>query len=533
VDKGVVDMAAGEKVDSRRGWNIENKMEWLRRGIVKAGGDVWYQSLGAGSIVVDKTFVGVVVATPHGRGAVLAHTVIDATGNAVIPACAGLETQEITGEHISVQGTGLPPYTPGESYKNSDWTFTDDDDVLDMWRIHVVGRKKYRGAFDTGQLIDTRARRRIVGDIVVSPMDIINKRIYPDVITVSKSNFDNHGFSSHELFMITPADKAGLVGNVPYRALLPKGYEGILVTGLGMSAHGDAMPVMRMQPDVQNQGYAAGKASAMAAEEGIPARQVDISTLQKHLVDKGIIPESMVGASDSYPISADKMYESVKTIGKNYSGIAQVLANPKMGIPMLQDAYKNASNEDEKLRYAHVLGMLFDDTGAETLIKAVDKATWDKGWNFRGMGQFGATTSPVDNLVIALGRTGRTETLATIIRKLKALTPASEFSHARAVAMALEHLKSPQAAAPLAEFLKKPGTMGHSFLEINDVISRTPSNINDNSTRNNSLRELIVARALYRCGDHEGLGEKILNQYAADFRGHYSRHAKAVLNERR
>ena len=43
--------------------------------------------------------------------------------------------------------------------------------------------------------------------------------------------------------------------------------------------------------------------------------------------------------------------------------------------------------------------------------------------------------------------------------------------------------------------------------------------------------ELILARALYRCGDYEGLGEKILNEYINDYRGHYSRHAFAVLNK--
>ena len=529
VDKGVTKLSVNH--NSRKGWNIEAKMEWLRSEVVKAGGDVWFRTLGAGSVLVDKKFVGVVVVTPHGRGVVIANTVIDATGNAVIPACAKLETQAITGEHVSVQGTGLPPFTPGESYKNSDWTFTDDDDVLDMWRIHVVGRKKYAGAFDQGQLIDTRARRRIIGDIVVSPMDIINKRVYPDIITVSKSNFDNHGFSSHSIFMITPPDKKGLVGNVPYRALLPKGYDGLLVTGLGMSAHGDAMPVMRMQPDVQNQGYAAGKASAMAAENGTTVRNIDVKELQKHLVEQDIIPAKYVGAKDSYPIADSLMKEAVKSIGKDYTGIALVLTDMERAKPLLQQAYKNASSEDAKLRYAHVLGMAYDATGVDSLIKAVSAAKWDKGWNFRGMGQFGATTSPLDNLVIALGRTGDKKGLSTIIQKLNELTPQSEFSHSRAVSMALETLRDKSAAKHLADMLNKPGVRGHSFLEINDVIERSPMSMVDNSTRNNSLRELILARALYRCGDYEGLGEKILNEYANDYRGHYATHAKSVLKE--
>lgn len=529
VDKGVESYDPGVK--SNKGWNIEHKMEWLRSEIVKAGGDVWFRTLGAGAIMDGDRCIGVVVATPQGRGVVLANTVIDATGNAVIPACAGMETQSIQGKHISVQGTGLPPMTPGESYLNTDWTFVDDDDVLDMWRIHVVGKRKYADAFDLGQLIDTRARRRIVGDLVISPMDIINNRTYPDIITVSKSNFDNHGFSSHPLFMVTPPDKKGLTGNVPYRALMPKGKDGLLVTGLGMSAHGDAMPVMRMQADVQNQGYAAGKASAMAAENGTTIRHIDIKELQKHLVDQDIIPVSLLTTGDSYPISPATMQDAVKTLGKDYQGIAVILTDPKVARPLLRKAWKKADKEEEKLRYAHVLGMLYDGAGAASLITAIEQSNWDEGWNFRGMGQFGASTSPLDNLIIALSRTRDQKGLACIIDKLKTLTPKSEFSHVRAVSIALENYRAPSAAQPLAKLLAKPGISGHVFLEINNVIDRSPKSTVDNSTRNHSLRELLLARALYRCGDYEGVAKKTLQAYSNDLRGHYARHAKSILGE--
>ena len=147
------------------------------------------------------------------------------------------------------------------------------------------------------------------------------------------------------------------------------------------------------------------------------------------------------------------------------------------------------------------------------------------------MGQFGATTSPLDNLIIALGRTGDKEALPVLISKVNELTPDSEFSHCRAVAMALEGFRNPVAAQPLAELLKKSGIRGHTFTEINKTIAKTPASPVDNSTRNNSLRELILARALYRCGDYEGLGEMVLKEYANDYRGHYATHAKAILTE--
>jgi hypothetical protein len=39
----------------------------------------------------------------------------------------------------------------------------------------------------------------------------------------------------------------------------------------------------------------------------------------------------------------------------------------------------------------------------------------------------------------------------------------------------------------------------------------------------------MLARALYRCGDYDGVGRKILEAYTHDLRGHFARHAKAVL----
>jgi hypothetical protein len=44
------------------------------------------------------------------------------------------------------------------------------------------------------------------------------------------------------------------------------------------------------------------------------------------------------------------------------------------------------------------------------------------------------------------------------------------------------------------------------------------------------LREIVLARALYRCGDYEGLGKTILEEYKHDVRGLFARHAASVLD---
>ena len=74
---------------------------------------------------------------------------------------------------------------------------------------------------------------------------------------------------------------------------------------------------------------------------------------------------------------------------------------------------------------------------------------------------------------------------------------------------------------------------GHAVTTIEQAVGTATSNPNDTATRNKALRELILARALYRCGDYQGLGGKILREYARDLHGLYAWHAQAVLRERR
>ncbi|MHC4569406.1 MAG: FAD-dependent oxidoreductase, partial [Planctomycetota bacterium] len=528
VDNGV-NSIGGYARPRRGGWNVEWKKEWYRSELRKAGADIWFGTLGCGAYIKDGDVKGVVVATPEGRGVLLAKTVIDSTGNADIAASAGADCVYTDGTSVAVQGSGLPGLKLGAGYTNTDWTFIDDGDILDVWRAFVVAKKKYKDAYDLGQLLDTRERRRIVGEFTMSPMDISTGRTYPDTIVISRSNFDTHGFTEHPVFTIRPPDREEMYVDVPYRCLLPEGLDGILVTGLGVSAHRDAMPVIRMQADIQNQGYAAGVAAAMAAESGVDIRDIDLKKLQKHLVEKGNLPERVLTDADSFPLPEEKVAEAVGRVVNDFDGLEIILAQPDDAMPFLSRAYRRAETEENRIVYAHILGMLGDPSGAETLAAAVRSRAWDKGWNYTGMGQFGPCMSELDSIIIALGRTKDARALEIILEKVDQLDVDSEFSHCRAVAMALESLDDSEAAKPLARLLGKPGVQGHAFTEINDHRRRTPDSPVDNRTRNNSLRELVLARALYRCGDHEGLGERILKEYSRDLRAHYARHAGAVL----
>lgn len=519
-----------------KGTNLEwvpgTKAEWYRQEMRRHQVSIWFSTLSIGAVVDGVTVRGVVVATPHGAGVLLAQSVVDSTGNAAVAAAAGAPCTYTGGGEIAVQGTGLPPLFLAARYTNTDYTFVDETDALDIWRAFVTAREKFRTAFDVGQLIDTRERRRIHGDIELKPTDAVLRRTWPDTVVISRSDFDSHGYTVDPLFLIRQPDRTQHDVPVPYRALLPRGVEGLLVTGLGISVHRDALPLVRMQRDIQNQGYAAGYAAALCAAQGIVPRQLNVPALQQHLVEKRILPPEVIGARDSFPLSPDRVRQAVERVTENYSDIAVILSHVETAKPLLRSALAAATAPAARLTYAHILGLLGERDGAADLRAEVARSAWDTGWNFKGMGQYGASISRLDSLILALGATRDSAAVPVLIAKLRALTPQSEFSHFRALAMALEAIGDPAAARPLADLLAQPGMSGHRRTAIADALPQQSPARTEDTPRTRELTELCLARALYRCGDYEGRGEAILRGYADDLRGHYARHARAVLADR-
>lgn len=523
LDRGVKELGASV--------HVVGKAEWLRRECRKAGVEIWFGAMGTGALIEGTNVVGVVVATSQGRGVVLARNVVDATGNSDIAAAAGAECHFVGAEELAVQGVGLSPRALGISYSNSDFGYVNDSDALDLCLFGVRGRALHEKGWDASQLVESRERRRIKGDGTVTFLDILNKRTFPDTIVQSRSNFDSHGYTVTDVSYIEPQPKRKVLNaNLPYRSLLPVGIENLLVAGLGMNAHRDAMPILRMQPDLQNQGYAAGTAAAMASKAGTGVRTVEIRKLQAHLVEKKIIPATVLTWQDSYPASDTVVRQAVSALTNQYAGAGFVFANPQQALPLLKSAYVTATTVEARRVYAHVLGMLGDATGAETLVATVAAARWEGGWSFRGGGQFGRSVSMLDSYLIALGRTQVPQALAAVLDKAIQLDATKPFSNFRSVTLALESLGEPAAAKVLAGILGQPGMGGHARSDL-QAFGKTLAVTDSagNVEREACLRELALARALYRCGDHNGLAEEILRCYAKDPRGVYALHAMAVL----
>lgn len=530
VDQGVAQLGA------RVG--VLGKAEWWRQATRRAGADIWFGVLGCGAVVDGSHVRGVVVATPQGRCAVLAHVVIDATGNADIAAAAGAPCAYVDASDLSMQLAGLPARQLGDSYVNTCYLYTDETDVVDQSSLLVVAKDRFREAYDLGTLVDTRERRRVGGEFVLQPTDLHAGRTYPDTISVHASNYDMYGFPVHPLYLLAiPPKKQVIRGYLPYRCLLPQGLDGLLVVGLGLSAGSDAMAVIRMQPDLQNLGYAAGLAAAEAARSERPLRELDVRSLQRQLVEIGNLPAEVLDDSDSFPVARERLESALQRQPWSPEDLALVVAHRDAALPLLRAALAAADSDADRLGCARVLAVLGDGAGVETLLAALDRAAWDEGQDIVTSGESGANYSPLDMLILALGRAGDRRAAAPICAKAKQLEPQSGLSHFRAVAVALETLADPSAAATLADLLQQPGMTGHAITTLADARRKRGEEEQRQGRTvrliNPALRELILARALYRCGDQHGLGERILRQYEQDLQGPLARHAHAVLESRR
>ncbi len=535
IDRGVREMAdASHPRQKTRDdeWVVDWKMEWYRREIRKAGGDIWFGTMAMGAFVHDGKVKGLLVATPEGRGVVLAKQVVDSTGSADIAIAAGADYEYVGKSTVAVQGSGLPKVDPGDHYNNTDWTFVDDTDIFDVTRVFISGKQKYQGAWDLGKLPQTRERRRVIAEFMVSPIDMLTGRRYPDTISYHVSNFDTHGYTIHPYFIIKQPDGGHVTYDVdlPLRCLLPRGIDGIIVTGLGAGAHRDAMPVIRMQPCLQNQGYAVGCLVAKMVKENISARDVDMRSLQQHLADIGSLPGRAVTDTDNMPLPDEDFSEALSKLGNDFDGLEVLFTNIERGKRLLEEALQGSGDEKQRINAAIALGVLGIDSGWKLLAGAVDAyEEWDEGWNFTGMGQFGFSLSRLDTIIIALGRCRKEDALPVITSKAELLTTDHHFSHFRAVSVAMEALGSSSPAPVLFNLLTMPGVAGHHVITKTDAVRATvPSHV-DVTLRNNVLRELHLARALYRCGDHYGLGRQILEKYSNDLHGHYFRHAAGIL----
>jgi hypothetical protein len=152
--------------------------------------------------------------------------------------------------------------------------------TYDFYRKNIPGFEK-SFIIDTASQVGTRGGRRMVGRYVYTQDDMFKGVIHKDTIAVLPST------KGSPVSAPPPGESAR--GYIPYRCLLPKDMNGLLVACRAFSADMIANDAFNWIPHCIAFGEAAGTAAAMAVKAGIQPGEINTGALQKQLVKQGQI----------------------------------------------------------------------------------------------------------------------------------------------------------------------------------------------------------------------------------------------------
>ena len=534
-------------------WNIEAKAHVLLEAARRAGVRLLLDSFVIGTLTEGNEVRGVVAATRYGPVALLAKAVIDASGDGDVAAYAGAES--VYGserEHVtmwySLAQFGLPGHT-----RNNFTSTVNVGNVEDYTRAILAGRRRKRTGgrpHDHGTYVAPRETRHILGDVVLTLTDQLMRRCWPDVVNVAFSNNDVKGHTTSDwvrMGLISP----NLEVEVPYRALLPRRLENILVVGKALSATHDALPAIRMQADLENLGGVAALAASEALRSATSVRNIDVRRLQRRLKREGVLTDEVLdrqlvpwqsteedlraliaGLSAERPLYA---YSDMK-IGEVFREripLVDICCAGPHALPLLRTALHEAEGP-RKVLLAQALAILGDQEGVPTLVAAIEEQL-ATGLPPRASGIRHAVAPPdqgampeVVYLIHSLGMARDPSALRVWSRVAELLEGVTEddvrdpvkdvFDYVDSVCVGVERLGD-KAALPVLERL-------HGYRPFNSRVSRAPYQV-DYFEERMAYLELAIGRAMARCSEQKGL--EILIAYLEDSRAMLAEHAHSEL----
>jgi hypothetical protein len=128
-----------------------------------------------------------------------------------------------------------------------------------------------------------RESRQTECEYMLTGDDIISSRRFPDCIAVAGYPLDIHHSTGGDCTMVFAKDNY----DIPYRCLVPKGVENLLVAGRCSGYTHEAMASTRVMSTCMAVGEAAGRAARLALKQGVPPSKVDVDVLRAELKDTG------------------------------------------------------------------------------------------------------------------------------------------------------------------------------------------------------------------------------------------------------
>jgi hypothetical protein len=135
-----------------------------------------------------------------------------------------------------------------------------------------------------GFQIGVRETRRIMGQYRLTSDDVLSAKQFSDQIGLCGAPMEDHHDGADTKWQYLP--DSSCVG-IPYRTLIPKESDNLLVAGRCFSASHVAHSSVRSMAQCMVMGEAAGVAAAMAFQQGKNAIQIDPKSLCEHLIKAG------------------------------------------------------------------------------------------------------------------------------------------------------------------------------------------------------------------------------------------------------
>lgn len=278
--------------------------------LADAGAEMLFHTMVADVILEGQTVRGVIIQNKSGRQAVFADVVIDCTGDADLAALANVPFWQIRHDeaHRLVdclmyrisgfrEGTKYGGCIDGDSMVV--WGPTPGPancaDARELTRCEIDTRKRIyedlqekkkrnpdlQGAriTQTPSQIGIRQTRFIEGEYQLSGQDVLDGAHFEDGIALAINPviqyYGYRRFLKHNGYQI------------PYRCLVPKKVDGLLVAGRCISADQIAFESLRAMAHILAIGEAAGVAAAYCAQDHVQPRQADVKKIREQLIRQG------------------------------------------------------------------------------------------------------------------------------------------------------------------------------------------------------------------------------------------------------
>ncbi len=317
-------------------FHYETMKKLLEDKLTEAGAHILFNTVYTRTLVENNRVIGVVVENIDGRGAYLANTVIDCTGDGNVAAgagcafdigedgdyrtCQGMTLMFLVGNipqkyekglmigdlliaAYEKEGLEIPfrrPFlipVPGTRYGVVQFTHMYEYDPLsakDITAATIEGRRQMNEAFgllkkhdpdfreleliSSANVLGIRESRRIIGEYYLTDEDVLNGRHFDDDISEARFGIDIHPKNGRA----QDCRKSKPYG-IPFRCLIPRGIDGLLVAGRCISGSHIAMASYRVTGDCCSMGEAAGNAAAYVTKNGGSFHEMDAATVRAHI----------------------------------------------------------------------------------------------------------------------------------------------------------------------------------------------------------------------------------------------------------